>query len=226
MFQTSTQNLNRQAESAEKNYVIQPNDFLSLQVYTNEGERLIDPDFLLRKEMMTQAGAVANAVEEIKYLVTQDGLAKFPMIGAVKLDGLTLRQAEELLQKEYEKYYQKPFVVLKYQNKRVVVLGAPGGQVIPLANDNMTLLEVLALAKGVDNTAKANNIRVIRGDQVMIADLTTFEGYKQNNIIMVPGDVVYVEPIRRPFLEGIRDYGPVITILTSLTTLIIVIVGI
>ena len=222
MFQTNTQNLTRQAEGAEKNYIIQPNDFLALQVYTNEGERLIDPDFLLRKEMMSQAGATTNSAEEIKYLVTQDGLVKFPMIGAIKLDGLTLLQAEELLQKEYEKYYQKPFVVLRYQNKRVVVLGAPGGQVIPLANDNMTLVEVLALAKGVENTAKANNIRVIRGDQVMIADLTTFEGYKKNNIIMVPGDVVYVEPVRRPFLEGIRDYGPVITIFTSLTTLIIV----
>jgi polysaccharide export outer membrane protein len=81
----------------------------------------------------------------------------------------------------------------------------------------------LALAKGINNDARASNIRVMRGDTLFIADLTTFEGYKKNDILIEPGDIVYVEPIRRPVLEGLRDYGPIMSILTSLTTLIVVI---
>ena len=106
---------------------------------------------------------------EPTYLVDIKGVAKFPMVGEIKIDGLTIRLAEELLQKAYESYYKDSFVILKYVNKRVIVLGAPGGQVIPLANENIHLVEVLALAKGVDNLAKAHNVRVLRGDQVLVA---------------------------------------------------------
>jgi polysaccharide export outer membrane protein len=79
------------------------------------------------------------------------------------------------------------------------------------------------MAKGLDKNAKAQNIRVIRGDQVYVADFSTFEGYQKNNMLMEPGDIVYIEPVRRPFSEGLQEYGPAISIITSLTTLIVVI---
>lgn len=216
--------LQKQIQAAEKNYVIQQNDLLTLLVYTNDGERLIDPDFKLLKDLPpNNAGAALRPV--IQYLINTDGAVKLPMVGQIKLDGLTLVEAEQILQKEYSKYYQSPFVRLEFQNKRVVVLGAPGGQVIPLVNQNTRLIEVLALAKGVDNNSKANNIRVVRGDQIFSADFSTFESYTKSNIIIEPGDVVYVEPIRRPLAEGVRDYGPVLAVVTSLTTLAIVLIG-
>jgi polysaccharide biosynthesis/export protein len=130
-----------------------------------------------------------------------------------------------MLQEAYSKFYADSYAVLKYTNKRVTVLGAPGGQVIPLAHENMRLVEVLALAKGVNNDAKAQNIRILRGDQVFVADLSTFDGYVKNNIIINPGDVVYVEPIRKPFTEGVREYGPILSIITTLTTLVVVIIN-
>jgi polysaccharide biosynthesis/export protein len=144
-------------------------------------------------------------------------------VGELNLEGLTLVKAEEILQKEYSKFYEDPFVLLKFTNKRVVVLGAPGGQVIPLVNENIKLTEVLALAKGIATDAKANNIRILRGNTVFVADFSTFDGYVNDNITMQPGDIIYVEPVRRPFSEGLREYGPFISILTSIATLIIVI---
>jgi polysaccharide export outer membrane protein len=218
---TNAEAVQMQVRETEKNYVIQKNDRLELEVYTSKGERLVDPDRYLSTGSNVQAATAKPEVNS--YLVGQDGLVKLPMVGSINLVGLTITQAEELLQKEFTKFYKDPFVILKYINKRVVVLGAPGGQVIPLVNDNMRLTEVLALAKGINNDARASNIRVMRGDTLFIADLTTFEGYKKNNILIEPGDIVYVEPIRRPLLESLRDYGPLISIVTSLTTLIVVI---
>jgi polysaccharide export outer membrane protein len=207
------------SQEAERNYVIQKNDQLKLRVYTNNGELIIDPDMKLLKDIPPQ---VANTRPDPNYLVDINGLVKFPMLEELKLEGLTIRQAEGVLQKEYAKFYTNPFVILQYANKRVVVLGATGGQVIPLLNDNTPLVEVLALATGLNNDSKAHNIRVIRDDQVILADLSTFEGYKKSNLIMQPGDIVYVEPIRRPASEALRDYGPLISIITSLTTLVVV----
>jgi polysaccharide export outer membrane protein len=212
----------QQAKEAEKNYVIQKNDYLKLDVYTNSGERIIDPELKLMKDMPVQN---TMSRPDPTYLVNVLGLAKFPMIGEIKLEGLTIRQAEQMLQAEYSKYYKDPFVTLEYTNKRVVVLGAPGGKVIPLVNENVTLVEIIALASGVDNTAIARNIRVIRGEEFFVADMSTIEGYKKGNMIMQHGDIVYVEPIRRPLVEASRDYGPLLSLGISITTLVVVLLG-
>lgn len=212
--------IKKEALLVEKNYVIQKNDYLKLEVFSNQGERVIDPDGELLKEM----GNIpqGNTKPQLTYLVNTQGVVKFPMIGELKLDSITLRQAEEILQKQYDAFYKGCFVSLTFLNKRVIVLGAVGGQVIPLGNENMTLAEILALSKGLNNDAKAHNIRVLRGEQVFVVDFSTLSGYLNSNLIVQPGDIVYVEPIRRPFVEAFRDYGSLISIVVSVSSLIIV----
>ena len=121
---------------AENNYRIEVNDKLKLRVYTNEGERIIDPDF----EMMQQNFNQNSYREEREYLVEADGRVKFPMVGMVHMEGYTIKEAEAELQQLYSKFYKSPFVVLQFTNKRVIVLGATGGQVIPLNNENMNVV--------------------------------------------------------------------------------------
>ncbi len=204
---------------AEKNYIIQQNDYLKLEVYSNKGEKLIDPNPELSNLSVNQQTLIR---QQPNYLVDLEGIVKFPMIGEMKLEGLTLRQAEEIIQKEYQKYFKEPFTLLTYANKRVIVLGAPGGQVIPLINQNVSLVEVLGLATGLDNTAKAQNIRVLRKEKVFLIDLTTIDGYKSGNMLIEPGDIVYIEPVRRPLSEALRDYAGIIGLAVSIYTLIIV----
>jgi polysaccharide biosynthesis/export protein len=207
-----------EVKRAEYNYTIQKNDLLQLQVYTNKGEKIVDDG------SSNQPGvASTDKITEQTYLVNDSGYVKFPLIHQVQIEGLTLRQAEEILEKEFNTYYTDPFVVLTYANKRVVVLGAVGGQVIPLTTENIRLAEVLALAKGIGTDGKAWNIRVLRGDDVYVADLSTIDGYRKNNIIIEPNDIVYVEPVRRPFLESVRDYGSLLSVFTSLATIILIV---
>lgn len=212
----------QQAEATQRNYVIQVNDYLKLAVFTNKGERIIDPDLELYKEMPVQTG---NLKPDPNYLVDINGIVKFPKLGELTLKGLTIREAEALLQKEYAEFYTEPFVTLQYINKRVILLGSPGGAVVPLTNENVTLVEILALGKGIDNFGKAQNIRVLRGEEFYVVDLSTIEGYQKGNMIMQHGDIVYVEPIRRPVSEAVRDYGPLLSLGISISTLIIVLIG-
>jgi polysaccharide biosynthesis/export protein len=219
LFQVETANLAQKSTDAETNYSIQPNDLLILEVFTNQGEKIVDPN----RESFKDGSATSLAAMPQQYLVDVNGVIKLPLIDPVKVQGLTLQQAEQILAQAYEKFYEGAYVVLQFTNKRVFVLGAPGGQVIPLTNENMRLAEVLALAKGVTSDGRGNNIRVIRNEEVMVADFSSFEGYKKSNFVMKPGDIVYVEPVRRPFIEALRDYSPVITIVTSLATLIFIV---
>jgi polysaccharide export outer membrane protein len=218
-FKSAT--ISKEVVQAERNYVIQKNDNLKIEVYTNKGERIVDPN-----PEISRPNASANpndARPVVTYLVDLNGIVKFPIVGEMKMEGLTLRQAEAMLQVEYEKYFKESFVVLNFQNKRVIVLGAQGGQVIPLANQNVTLAEILALAKGLPNDSKVQNIKIVRSDKLFIVDFSTVQGFLSGNMIIEPGDIIYVEPVRRPFAEGLRDYGTLLSLFISTLSLVIVI---
>lgn len=210
----------KEAAGLERDYVIQRNDLLKLDVYSNSGERLIDPNPELSGKSDTRN---TTTVDQPNFLVNQQGIIKFPMVNELKLEGLTLRQAEEILQKQYAVFFKEPFVHLTFMNKRFVILGAPGGQVIPLTNQQVTLAEGLAMAKGLQNDAKAHTIRVVRNEKIYQVDLSTMQGFLQGNMIIEPGDIIYVEPVRRPVTEALKDNVGFVSIIVSLATLIAVI---
>jgi len=224
MFQSEGEKLETITEQhrAMENYIIQPNDLLKLSVYTKKGEILIDPENKLMDQNMQSNMRVKP---ELQYLVQTDGSVKLPMVGVQRLSGLTLLDAESKLMEEYATFYKDPFVNLQYVNKRVVVLGATGGSVIPIKNENTTVVEILALVEGFEQEAKSHNIRLLRDEQAYVLDFSSIKGYQENNMIVKNGDVIYVEPVRRPFTEFIRDNGPVISVFSSLVSLIVVLIS-
>ena len=231
-------------ESVTANYKIQVNDRLALSVFTNKGERLVDPNRefkigdapaeqnnMMGGQNMMQFGfnslrdmaITSNNMSPISYLVGQDGKANIPMLGDVALEGLTLNEAEEKLTELYAEFYEEPFVIAQYLNKRVVLMGALGDQVVPLRNENMTLLEVLSIAGDVQSRSKPDNIRLIRGPwdnpSIKLIDLTQVSNLKDANVIVEPNDIIYVEPRRRIDRESIQDFNIIFTPVTTLITL-------
>jgi protein involved in polysaccharide export with SLBB domain len=248
--QIDTAKLRVAVNRTDRNYRIQPNDFLDIRVYTNKGERIIDPNGELqlgssagqvpslaprstaapsgRAAQVSRAGGSSSGLE---LLVQANGMVAVPIIGQTHLSGLTLHQADSTLQVLFAPYYRGTFIQTRVTNNRVIILGSPGGVVVPLANDNMNLLEVLALAGGVDGNSggangiyryggKTSNIRIIRGDlknpQIEQIDLSTIAGMRRANLQMEPNDIIYIEPVRRSFLEGLTDAGPVFSATATL----------
>ena len=207
----------------EKNYIIQPNDLLELRVYTNKGELIIDPN----NELQTQQNQNRREEDRPEFLILEDGTVKFPMIGEVNIEGMRINEAEDYLEKKFNEYYKDAYVKLKYLNKRVIVLGAPGGQVIRLENENTSVIEIVALAGGIDDTGKAHNLRLIRGDlhepEVFLIDLSTVKGMRTSMMAAMPGDIIYVEPRVKVFTEATRDFLTIFSLLASTLTLYVLI---
>lgn len=226
LFSADETTLQAQLTEAERNYTIQEDDYLEIEVYTNRGELLIDPNFEIMKEIGV-TGQNTPLREEPRYLVREGGLVTLPVVGDVPLAGLTLNQADSLLARRYATLYESPFVVTRYTNKRVFVLGTTVAQVVPLLNENTNLIEVLALAGGISNQARTDNIRLIRGNlndpEVQVIDLSTIEGMRQASLRVQSGDIIYVQPVQRVVAEAIRDVSPILSLITSVVTLMVLI---
>jgi polysaccharide export outer membrane protein len=221
-----TSKISTSVYDAESNYRIRPNDWLEVFLFYKDGELLINPN---AEVMGERTGNQLNQNRQrFKYLVQMDGTLKLPMVGTHSIAGLTIDEAERMLEGEYDKIYKGSFLKISFLNKRVTVLGTVN-RVIPIENENTSLLEVLALAGGIQFGSKAQNIRVLRGDlsnpEIFLIDLTTTEAMRDSMLTIVPGDVIYIEPWRRPWLQTLRDISPVIGVTSSVTTLVFLLVN-
>ncbi|WP_158021940.1 polysaccharide biosynthesis/export family protein [Flammeovirga pacifica] len=272
LFKTD-QNINDEAfinaeNSALNNYTINVDDYIAMSVFTNEGEKVVDPngDFLSPKQIAAQGrgnsngnfnnnGMIENPNSAMnapmrengddpkKYLVKSDGFADLPLLGAIELKGLTLEQANKKLSELYSKFYQKPYVITQYTNKRVIVMGATGAEIIPLRNEHMTLLEIIALASQqgantarnngvpIQNDIMATNIRMVRPDpiqgfnkpSVQLVDLSTIQGLSKANLHVMPNDVIYIEPRRKSDTRNLQDLTLLVSVVSSVVSLYLLI---
>lgn len=145
-------------------------------------------------------GAGQN-IRELDYVIDQDGNIDFPVLGEIKLLGLSTAEAKELFRKKLieGQYLKDPIVNIRIKNFRVTVLGQvhkPGTYLVD--SERITLLEAIGLAGDLDIRGKRKNVLVIRDfDGVKTytrVDLTTKEFVNSPVYFLTQNDVVYVEP--------------------------------
>jgi len=203
-------------------YIVTPSDIIEFKLYTNDGSLLVD--FTAIREQQT--GMLRDM--DFQYLVESNGEAKLPILGRVGLKDKTIKEVEALLEEEYSKYYIKPFVQLRVVNKRVTVFpgGSGSAKIVPLRNENMRLLEALGSVGGLTNLAKARRIKLIRGNlknpQVYLFDFSTIEGVKGADFVLQANDIIYVEPRAQYIQQMVRDIAPIVSLIASTVTLILV----
>ncbi|WP_417360739.1 polysaccharide biosynthesis/export family protein [Galbibacter sp.] len=145
-------------------------------------------------------GAGQNT-RELDYVIDQDGNIDFPVLGKIKLIGLSTTEAKELLRKRLieGQFLNDPIVNIRIKNFRVTVLGQvnkPGTYLVD--SERITLLEAIGLAGDLDIRGRRKNVLVIRDfDGVKTytrVDLTTKEFVNSPVYYLTQNDVVYVEP--------------------------------
>ena len=193
-------------------YKLSANDHIQYQVETNDGFKLID-----------LANQINNAYRrDIDGLVGSDGMVKMPMIGIVKLEGLTIREAEKILEEKYSEFYVKPFVIVRVTNKMVIVFPGNGGiaKVLPLSNNNTTVLEAIAMSGGITEDGKAYKVKLIRNyrnakPEVFLMDLSKIEGLASANTKVLANDIIYIEPRYRLARTVAAELAPIVSIISS-----------
>ena len=175
-------------------YRIQVNDVLSIRVLG-----LDDANSKLFNVENTNSGLSLNdaALYVNGFSVDKSGNVQLPTIGKVKVLGLTVDEAGELVQGKINEYFANATVILKLVSFRVSVLGEvqrPGSYIV--YNNQLTLLEALALAGGVNEMADKRHITLMRqsgqGTQALYMDLGSTEVLSSDYYYMLPNDVLYV----------------------------------
>ena len=223
MFKTPTDyEFSQFSDSGYTNLRLQANDQIQFRLFANDGFKMID----LVSEGGTREASFLQRTSFL-YFIDNLGSAKLPLLGKVRLAGMTLREAETFLESKYVDYYNRPFVQLLVESRRVVVFPGEGGDAksVALENNNTTLLEVIGMAGGLSNRGNAKKVKVFRyatsGERLIFEfDLSDISGLKYADMVMQGDDVVYVQPNPDIARELVRDLAPIITLLSSVLLVI------
>jgi polysaccharide export outer membrane protein len=158
------------------------------------------------------------------YLINNKGEIEFPVLGKIKLAGLTRDQAVEKLSEKIKPYITNPTINLRILNYKISVLGEvnkPGSYTIN--SERITLLEAIANAGDLTIYGKRNNILIIRekdGNKTYNRiDITKSDFINSDFYYLTQNDVIVVEPNKTRVNASV--FGPNVTAIISATSVVL-----
>ena len=175
-----------------------PGDKLSIFVHSRD-EKLMELFNISGRNGGASMGG-GGSQNYAPYTVDDNGEIDFPVLGAVKIEGLTRDEVQKKIKDELisQSLCKDPIVTVSFYNMSFSVLGSAGSGVKQINKDRITLLEAIAMGD-LDMTGLRKNVLVMRqeGDQQVPyrVDLTSAESVYNSPVYYIrQHDVVYVEP--------------------------------
>jgi polysaccharide export outer membrane protein len=181
--------------------VLKPNDILSITVSSLNPEA---SDVFNAPNVPTSvvySTSPTTTTQANGYLVDLEGSIQFPILGTIKVAGLTKGELKQRLTKTLldKKLLVDPIVDIRYLNFRVSVMGeVTRPSVVTVPSEKISLLEALALAGDLTIYARRDNVMVIREENgkriIKRIDLTSTSLFTSPYYYLKSNDIVYAEP--------------------------------
>lgn len=188
-----------QALPAYQPYLLQSGDNLYIRI-SGWDEKTFD-FFNPGTARQAQSGSAQENLYYSGYILDEEGYIILPVVGSIKVGGLTLDETRILIRKEVERYLKDAWIVVKLANFNVSVLGEVGtvGR-INIYEDKPTVYDVIAMAGDITQYGNRRKVRLIRNyadsTKMFEIDLTRAEMLSDELLYMRPNDILYVEPLR------------------------------
>ena len=215
---------------------IKQDDILSVMVSTNDPENRMTEVINTISQPPTRSTSTGNQTQTFNnntqgFLVDKSGNIELPLLGSLKVEGLTTPQAAELVKSKALKLFKEPTVNIRLLNYRVTVLGEvsrPG--TYSFSNEKVSVLDALGMAGDLTVYGKRDNVMVIReannqknAIRMNLNDASALMAspafYLQQN------DVVYVEPVKNKAVQSDASTSRTISIVTGAASILAVIVA-
>ncbi len=214
---------------------IKPNDELTITVTSTNPEAAEPFNMTLRSNY---GGSSYTSTEVSKqlytYVVDQDGYITFPVLGRVKVGGLTRPQCESFLLDQVKPYFaeeERPVVKVRYSSFTVTVIGeVSGSRTLNVSNERLSIIEALAQAGDLSVYGKRPNVLLIRelpnGEKITARyNMNDANMLNSDFYYLQQNDVVYIEPhrakARSADVNSYMFWTPISSVLLSLATLVI-----
>jgi len=210
-------------ENRKFEYRVQVNDVLSIRVMglDDATSRFFNVESQGNSMNLTDAALYVNG-----YSVDKNGQVQLPTVGKIKVQGLTVGEAQELVQRKINEFFTNATVILKMVNWRLSVLGqVDRAGAYQIYNNQITILDALAMAGGPNEYADKSHVTLMRqserGVQALYVDLSDTKILSSEYYYLLPNDIVYVPALKaRPNRMNLELVSILLAATTSAALLI------
>lgn len=182
---------------------IMPKDLLTIVVSCTSPELAVPFNLTVATPASAASNNLLLTTQPVlqPYLVDNEGKINFPVLGELKVGGLTKREAEQLIIDKLKPYIKEtPIVMVRMVNYKISVLGEvtrPG--TFTISNEKVNLLEALAMAGDMTVWGVRDNVKLIREGADGKQEIVTLDLNKAETILspyywLQQNDIVYVTP--------------------------------
>ena len=181
---------------------IMPKDLLSITVSTTDPQAAAPFNLTVQTPQNTNINLNTTSQPTLQqYLVNNEGEIDFPVLGRLKVGGLTKNEAESMIREKLQPYLKEtPIVTVRMANYKISVLGevkSPG--TFTVSNEKVNVLEALAMAGDMTIYGVRDNVKLIREDaqgkrEIVMLDLTKSDLVLSPYFYLQQNDILYVTP--------------------------------
>jgi len=209
-------------------YKLQVNDILYISlVSSDENVTKAFSHGMLGQQMMQVQSLLGNMVYLTGYNISSLGEVDLPVLGKVKVAGLSIEEAKKAIETELNKYFKVYHLIVKLNEMPFTVLGEVirPGRYSGLVNQ-ITITEAIGLAGDLSSIANRKTITLIRqtpeGAKIYKFDITQADIINTPYYFLRPNDVIYVEPLKSRSIGNFSNFqNSLQTITPLLTTLVL-----
>ena len=183
--------------------IIMPKDVLNITVSASDDAAAAPFNLTIPTPYtLGQRNSYSQAMLQ-SYIVDNEGYIDFPLVGSLRLAGLTKDQAEQLIHDKIKPYMtevENPIVTVRMINYKISVLGEvsrPG--MFTVANEKINILEALAQAGDLTIYGVRDRVQLIRENdngqkEIHILNLNDANIINSPYYYLQQNDIIYVEP--------------------------------
>lgn len=164
----------------------------------------------------------------LSYLVDSEGKIDFPILGTLKVGGLSRTEVIKLFKEKISLYIKNPIINIRITNFKISVQGEVNApNTFSIESERVTLLDAISLAKDLTIYGRRDNVLIIREINGIKTynrvDLTKADFMSSPFYYLTQNDLIYVEPNQNK-ING-AAVGANTNVLISITSLLITVVS-
>ncbi len=209
---------------------IKPDDVLSITIQTTDPQanqvvnQKLDDINVLATSSATNLGPQGVS----GYLVDKNGEIELPLLGKVKVGGLSTFEARTLIRQKAESFIVKPNVQVRFVNFKVTVVGeVTKPATYAFQSEKVSILDAIGMAGDLTIYGKRENVLLVRdapeGKQMIRFNLNKSNIFKSPYFYLRQNDVVYIEPSEAKIATTDAARTKNLTIIASVISLLVVV---
>ena len=187
--------------------------------------RVITMDETLSKLMNTNSSNNMSSQYANSYRVYEDGTIDIPFLDPIKIEGLTILEAQDTIQAHFRTIIPDADIKLALYNKTFTVIGDINSHEYYIYKEHMNIFEALAMTGDLMNSGDRRHVRIIRphgndAPEVLEFDIRTNSIIDSKYYYIQPNDVIYVARTKSSFVM-VESYAGVLGLITSSVSLLV-----